>query len=237
MAVVLHGGLIAALLHGLQATLERPEPREVVISLLSVAADAPQAMMKQAVPTPVARPAPPVAAAPAMPQPTPLPVQQPVQQPVPQSAAQPVAVVHEPPVPVAPLAAAASNVSATAQELRSVPAPAAAPAPHSAPAPAPAAAPLARGPVTVTGVEYLSAPKVDYPISARRAGLEGKVMLRLLIDEKGLPQRADIQQSSGHARLDEAARSAAMRALFRPHLEDGHPMPVYALVPISFSLK
>lgn len=72
---------------------------------------------------------------------------------------------------------------------------------------------------------------------ARRAGLEGKVVLRLLIDEKGLPQRADVQQSSGHARLDEAARAAALRALFKPHLEDGQPMPVYALVPISFSLK
>lgn len=95
----------------------------------------------------------------------------------------------------------------------------------------------ARVPRTVSGVEYLSPPAVDYPISARRAGIEGKVTLRLLIDEKGLPQRADIQQSSGHARLDEAARTAVLRAQFKPHLEDGQPMPVHALVPINFTLR
>ncbi len=89
----------------------------------------------------------------------------------------------------------------------------------------------------MSGVAYLIPPKVEYPLSARRAGLEGQVTLRLLIDEKGIPQRADLQQSSGHAKLDEAARAAAMRALFKPHVEDGQPLPVYALVPISFSLK
>ncbi len=235
LAVVLHGALISTLLHGLQATLDRPEPREVVISLLSLSADAPQAVVQQAAPVPVTRPVQPAAAAPATPVPAPVnqPVNQPVQQPLLQPAAQPVAVAHEAPAPVVQPAAPAGSASAPAQEVRSAPVAAAAPAP----APAPAAAPIARGPVTVSGVEYMNAPKVDYPISARRAGIEGKVMLRLLIDEKGLPQRADIQQSSGHARLDEAARAAALRALFKPHVEDGHPMPVYALVPISFSLK
>lgn len=234
LAVALHGGLIAALLHGLHATLERPEPREVVISLLSVSADTPQASTPQFAPAP--RPPQPVAAAPA----TPAPLAQAVQQA--QPAPQPVAVAHEAPAAVVPPAAPASSVSPSAHEVRTAPvAPAPAPvavaAPAPTPAPAPVAAPPARGPVTVSGVEYLSPPKVEYPISARRAGLEGKVMLRLLIDEKGLPQRADIQQSSGHSRLDEAARAAALRAVFRPHVEDGHPLPVYALVPISFSLK
>ncbi len=236
LAVVLHGGLIAALLHGMQATLEQPQPHEVVISLLSVSADAPQTLAQPAPPVPAPRPAQPVAAAPATPMPVAQP--QPVQPPVPQPVAQPVAAVHETPAPVVQPAAAASSTNAPVQEVRSAPvAPPSAPVAAPAPAPAPAAAPPARGPVTVSGVEYLSAPKVDYPISAHRAGIEGKVMLRLLIDEKGLPQRADVQQSSGHPRLDEAARNAALRALFKPHVEDGHPMPVYALVPISFSLK
>ena len=227
LAVALHGVLVAALLHGLQATLEQPEPREVVISLLSAVTDAPQAIVRQAAQASAFRPALPAVAAPAQP---------PVQQPV----AQPVAVAHETPAPAVQPAAPASGVSTTVQEVLHAPvaaAPVAAVAPLPAAAPAPAAAPLARGPVIVSGVEYLSQPKVEYPISARRAGLEGKVMLRLLIDEKGLAQRADIQQSSGHPRLDEAARAAALRAVFKPHVEDGHPMPVYALVPISFSLK
>ncbi len=242
LAVALHGGLIAALLHGLQSTLERPEPREVVISLLSLATDSsPVAAPLRPAPMPVRQSTPAVTAAPAVQPPTPQPITQPIPQPSPQVVAQPVPVSHEAPAPVAAVqpVSPASHANAPAQELRSVAVAVPAPAPAQ-PAPAtvtPAVAPAMRGPVTVSGVEYLSPPKVEYPVSARRAGLEGKVMLRLLIDERGTPQRADIQQSSGHARLDEAARNAALRALFKPHVEDGHPMPVYALVPISFSLK
>jgi protein TonB len=108
-------------------------------------------------------------------------------------------------------------------------APAAPPAP-----PAPAAPAM---PKTVSGVEYIRAPQPDYPPISRRMGEEGKVILRVLVNEKGLPERVDVRQSSGSARLDEAARQAALRALFKPHLEDGRPVAVYALVPIDFSIQ
>lgn len=158
--------------------------------------------------------------------PLPQPIQQPIQPLISHATAQPAPAVAD--VPLKPLPPP-NTVSTPAQEVRQVAA---------VPAPAPAAtAPLTRGPVTVSGVDYLNPPNVAYPISARRAGLEGKVTLRLLIDEKGVPQRADIQHSSGHPQLDEAARLATLHALFKPHVEDGQPLPVYALVPISFSLK
>ncbi len=228
LAAALHGALILTALHGLQSSVERPAPREVMISLLSLHSEAAPAVS-------LPRPAP---AAPARSQPQssattpPLPLPAPAPQPTvpPQVTPAAVPVAHEVPVVAAP--------SAPVTEVRSAPPPlAAAPAVPAAPAVAAAVAPSVRGPVTVSGVEYLSPPKVEYPLSAKRAGIEGKVMLRVLIDEKGQAQRADIQQSSGHARLDDAARSAAMRALFKPHLEDGQPMPVYALIPISFTLK
>lgn len=66
---------------------------------------------------------------------------------------------------------------------------------------------------------------------------EGKVLLRILVNEKGHPERVEIHKPSGFARLDEAARQAAMRALFKPYLEDGRPAAVFALVPIIFSLQ
>ncbi len=238
LAVALHAGLIAAALYGLQSTFQQEAPREVVISLLSMSSTSTPAYLPKSAPAP-ATPPQTVAQPERPPMPTPLPAVQPIQPAAVQPAAQAVPVAHDTHVPVAPVQAAPTAISSVPstppQEVRNAPiAVAPAPAPVAAPA-APASA--ARGPVTVSGVEYLSPPKVDYPISARRAGLEGKVLLRLLIDEKGLPQRADVQQSSGHVRLDEAARAAAMRALFKPHVEDGQPMPVYALVPISFSLK
>lgn len=68
-------------------------------------------------------------------------------------------------------------------------------------------------------------------------GEEGKVMLRVLVNDRGRPEKVDVQKSSGFARLDEAARQAAMRAMFKPHLEDGKPVAVYALIPINFSIQ
>jgi protein TonB len=66
---------------------------------------------------------------------------------------------------------------------------------------------------------------------------EGTVMVRILVNEKGRPERAEIQQSSGFSRLDEAAKQAAMGALFKPYMEDGRPIAVYATVPIAFKLN
>lgn len=100
------------------------------------------------------------------------------------------------------------------------------------PAPAVAAPPK----TIASGVEYLQAPQPEYPSISRRMREEGKVVLRVLVNEKGRAERVDVQQSSGASRLDEAARQAALRALFKPHLEDGKAVPVYAIVPIRFQL-
>jgi len=107
----------------------------------------------------------------------------------------------------------------------------AAPAPVAPPAPAAPSVPK-----TVSGVEYIRAPQPVYPSIARRMGETGTVTLRVLIGEKGLAEQVVIQKSSGSANLDEAGRQAVLRALYKPHVEDGKPVPVYALVPINFQL-
>ncbi len=118
-----------------------------------------------------------------------------------------------------------------------VPAAPAAPAESSAAAPAAPPAPAAPAmPRTVSGVEYIQAPPPEYPPLARRNGEQGKVMLKVLVNERGHAERAEIQQSSGSPRLDEAARQAVLRYLFKPHLEDGRAIAVFAVVPIIFSL-
>lgn len=116
------------------------------------------------------------------------------------------------------------------------PAPVAASAPPALPAaPAPATAPAL--PRTVSsGIEYIQPPQPAYPSAARRLGEEGKVMLRVLVNEKGRPEQVEIQKTSGSARLDEAARMAALRAVFKPHIEDGRPVAVFAIIPIRFQL-
>ena len=99
------------------------------------------------------------------------------------------------------------------------------------PAPAPQAAPK-----TITGVEYIRAPQPVYPSLARRMGESGIVMLRVLIGAKGQAEQVTIQKSSGSDKLDEAGRQAVLRALYKPYIEDGKAIPVYALVPINFQL-
>jgi protein TonB len=90
--------------------------------------------------------------------------------------------------------------------------------------------------VVTSGIEYLRQPQADYPPLSRRMGEEGEVMLRILINEKGLPERVDIQKSSGYARLDEAARQAGFRAAFKPYVENGKIISVYVTQPIKFRL-
>ncbi|TFW23410.1 energy transducer TonB [Duganella callida] len=109
----------------------------------------------------------------------------------------------------------------------------AAPATASVAPPAPAAA---AAPKTVSGVEYIRAPQPVYPGISRRMGETGVVMLRVLIGEKGTAEQVTVQKSSGSANLDEAGRQAVLRALYKPHVEDGKAIPVYALVPINFQL-
>ena len=113
------------------------------------------------------------------------------------------------------------------------PAPAAtAPAPATPPAPAAPAQPR-----TITsGIEYIQPPQPEYPPISRRMGEEGKAVLRVLVNEKGRPERVELQKSTGIARLDEAARKAVLRALFKPFIEDGKAVPAYAIVPINFQL-
>jgi protein TonB len=99
------------------------------------------------------------------------------------------------------------------------------------PAPAPAA------PRIVTEVAYVEAPRPRYPPESRRSGEEGLVVLRVLINELGRAARIEIERSSGHSRLDEAARLAVQRARFRPYVENGVARMALATIPIEFSWK
>jgi protein TonB len=103
--------------------------------------------------------------------------------------------------------------------------------------PKPMATPAPVTPRTLTsGIEYIRAPRPEYPSAARRRGDEGSVLVRILVNEQGVVERADIESSSGKTSLDLAGLEAARRALFKPYVENGKAMPVYALVPIHFKL-
>ena len=92
-------------------------------------------------------------------------------------------------------------------------------------------------PKMVSAVEYVREPVPRYPPQSRRLREQGLVVLRVVIDERGTASSIEIETSSGHARLDDAAREAVLRAAFRPYVEDGEPRRALVLIPIEFALN
>ena len=87
------------------------------------------------------------------------------------------------------------------------------------------------------GVEGLSNPAPRYPYLSRSREEEGKVILQVYVNKKGRASKIETIQSSGHSRLDKAARKAVKNWTFIPALEDGNPTAGIVQVPISFVLK
>jgi len=105
------------------------------------------------------------------------------------------------------------------------------------PQPAVQAAPAAPRTVSASHLGYLVPPNPIYPARARKAGEQGNVMVRVLVDVTGRPAQVSLQTSSGHPALDESAVSAVRAAQFRPYAEGGLPQAVWVLVPINFVLR
>lgn len=66
----------------------------------------------------------------------------------------------------------------------------------------------------------------EYPAASRRAEETGTVTLRFYIDEEGHATRSEVVRSSGHKRLDEAARQALSLCKFKPGTLDGKVVPM-----------
>jgi len=108
------------------------------------------------------------------------------------------------------------------------------------PPPPPAAPASSAGTAVIpemSEVAYLVQPAPRYPTESRRIREQGLVMLRVLIDESGHARMVEIYKSSGHPRLDEAARAAVTRAVFKPYMDGGVARSAAAIVPVEFSLR
>ncbi|MEO8063739.1 MAG: TonB family protein [Pseudomonadota bacterium] len=89
-------------------------------------------------------------------------------------------------------------------------------------------------PPMIDSVEYVQAPPPVYPRESQRKREHGTVVLRVLVDALGRPAQIQIEHSSGHSRLDTAARDAVAKFLFRPYVVDGVARPAQVLIPIGF---
>lgn len=77
----------------------------------------------------------------------------------------------------------------------------------------------------------------DYPPLARMTGVEGIVVLAILIDEAGNAEEIEVVKSLGNTGCDEAAVKAVKQWQFAPAMRQGRPIAARVTVPILFNLK
>lgn len=88
-----------------------------------------------------------------------------------------------------------------------------------------------------SNADYLNNPAPVYPALSQRLGEQGKVVIRVLIGKDGTALQADIQQSSGFDRLDQAALRAVMGWRYVPGQRGGIAQDMWFNVPVNFSLN
>jgi len=77
--------------------------------------------------------------------------------------------------------------------------------------------------------------KADYPEIARRAGLEGTVLVHVLVGANGRVERAEVYVGV-HPLLDQAALAAARLCRFESGRQRGVPVKAWVAVPYRFRL-
>lgn len=135
-------------------------------------------------------------------------------------------------------------------DVRIHPAPSFAPAPGSAVVEAAPAGEVRLAPGAVTSVRdeiraerldrapgQVHAPPPEYPRTARRRGLEGLVLVGVLVDESGRPAQVALKRSSGHGELDASALRAVGRWRFAPARQGETAVASAVEIPVRFQLN
>ncbi len=100
-------------------------------------------------------------------------------------------------------------------------------------------------PDTLEGVEVwqverepdvIHIPVPEYPDMARIVGIEGRVVLKVLIDTSGGVAAVRVLGSSGNSLLDSAAVSAGWQSRFTPGYQGTMPVRVWVRIPFDFLL-
>jgi TonB family protein len=87
----------------------------------------------------------------------------------------------------------------------------------------------------VTPAALLSKVEPEYSDEARRAKVQGTVLLYLEVDSEGKPRNITVRQGLGLG-LDEKAISAVMHWKFRPGKQNGRAITTLAMIEVNFRL-
>lgn len=85
-------------------------------------------------------------------------------------------------------------------------------------------------------LEVLHVERPVYPRRAIELGVEGRLEIALLVDERGRVIFARPIEEDRYPLLERAAQEAAYRYLFKPYLVRGSPTPFWVRIPFEFRL-
>jgi protein TonB len=76
-----------------------------------------------------------------------------------------------------------------------------------------------------------------YPFSARRDGVEGRVVLRFVVNKEGQVENPEVVRAEPEGVFEESALKAIVRYRFSPALIDGIPVKCIVVLPVGFRLN
>ena len=76
-----------------------------------------------------------------------------------------------------------------------------------------------------------------YPALLRERGIEGRVLLRVHVDEQGQATEVRVQDGSGYRLLDEAAQRVTQGCRFTPARRGEQPLASWVIYPVRFALN
>lgn len=102
---------------------------------------------------------------------------------------------------------------------------------------APTFTPFTVAPDILNRVEVIRAMEREYPPLLRDAGIGGTVQVFFFIDEEGVVQQFQVNVTSGHQALDDAALAVAGVYRFSPALNRDKRVPVWVSFGITFQVR
>ncbi|MDR8392509.1 energy transducer TonB [Aliifodinibius sp. S!AR15-10] len=90
-------------------------------------------------------------------------------------------------------------------------------------------------PKLIDGLQDLQQ-KIRYPEKARRRGIEGRVIIQFIINEKGEVENPNILRGIGGG-CDEEVLRVVTQVKFEPGRQRGKPVPVQFSLPVLFKLR
>lgn len=96
--------------------------------------------------------------------------------------------------------------------------------------------PLEDQPRPIGGIEAIQK-LIKYPEIARKASIQGQVVIHVLVNEEGIPIETRVLKSLGNSGCDEAAIEAIMKTRFYPAKQRNRPVKFWMAIPVKFQLR